>query len=63
MIKGAQNPQAMLSQIANSNPMVQQAMQIMQQCGGDPNRAIDMICQQRGINPNEARQLIKQYLG
>ena len=52
MVRGAQNPQAMLQTLAQSNPQLRQVMDVVQQSGNDPQRAFYALCEQKGINPN-----------
>lgn len=50
MFRNSQNPQAMLSQLAKSNP---QMAQVMQMCNGrNPQQVFYEMCQQRGVDPN-----------
>lgn len=48
-IKSATNPADMITQMANSNPMIQQAQQVAKQYGGY-EQAVKAIAQQRGID-------------
>ena len=59
MIKSAGNPQAMMAQLMQNNPQMQQAMQIVQQYGGDANKAFYALAQQKGIDPQEILDLLK----
>ena len=59
MVKGAQNPQAMLNQIMLSNPRMKQVMEIVNQYGGDPDRAFQAVAQQNGINPQEIMNMLR----
>ena len=58
-VRSAGNPQAMLQQMAASNPQLRQAMDYVQQCGGDPKQAFYKLAQQRGIDPNEILNMLK----
>lgn len=50
IFRNAQNPQAMLNQLAQSNP---QMAQVMQMCNGrNPQQVFYEMCQQRGVDPN-----------
>ena len=50
MFRSSQNPQAMLTNLAQSNP---QMAQVMQMCNGrNPQQVFYEMCQQRGIDPN-----------
>ena len=59
MIKSAQNPNALLTQMMQSNPQVKQVMDIVQQYGGDANKAFYAIAEQKGINPQEILDMLK----
>lgn len=59
MVKNAGNPQAMLSQMMQSNPQMNQVMQIVNQHGGDAQKAFYSLCEQRGIDPNEILNMIR----
>lgn len=52
MVKAAQNPQAAVSQLAQSNPQMQQVMNVVNQNGGNAKQAFYNLCQQRGVDPN-----------
>lgn len=49
------NPQAMLAQIVNQNPVVNQ---VIRQYGG-VDGAITALCKQKGINPQEFMDALK----
>ena len=59
MVKASGNPQAMLNQIMQANPNMKQAMEIVQQYGGDANKAFYALAEQKGIDPNEILNLLK----
>ena len=59
MVRGAQNPQAMLQSLAQSNPQLRQVLDVVQQAGNDPQRAFYAICQQKGIDPNTILNALK----
>lgn len=59
MVRGAQNPNAMLQMMAQQNPQLQQAMSIVQQAGGDPQKAFYALCQQRGVDPAQILNALK----
>ena len=59
MVRGAQNPQAMLQTLAQQNPQLQQVMTVVQQAGGDPQRAFYALAQQKGIDPNTILNALK----
>ena len=59
MVRGASNPQAMLQSMAQSNPQLRQVMNVVQQAGGDPQRAFYAVCEQKGINPQQILDALK----
>ena len=58
-IKMAQNPTAMLNQMVMNNPNLKQVMDIVNQYGGDANKAFTAYAEQNGINPNEIMGMLK----
>ena len=59
MLRSSGNPQAMLMQMMQNNPNVKQAMEIVQQYGGDAEKAFYALAKQKGINPQEILDLLK----
>jgi hypothetical protein len=59
MMRGASNPQGMLQQMMQNNPQYQQAMQLVQQAGGDPKKAFYQMANQMGVNPDEIMGMLK----
>ena len=59
MIRTAQNPTAMLNQMAMSNPQIKQVIDIVNQYGGDANKAFYALAEQKGINPQEIIDMLK----
>ena len=59
MVRSSGNPQAMISQLAQSNPQLQNLMQLVNQAGGDPKKAFYQLAQQRGVNPDEILNMLK----
>ena len=49
----------MLQQMLQNNPQYQQAMQLVNQAGGDPRQAFYQMAQQMGVNPDEILSMIK----
>jgi len=47
MAQAMQNPQAAIRQI----PQLKQAMDFVQQAGGDPQKVFYMLAQQKGVDP------------
>ena len=59
MLKSSGNPQAMLMQLAQTNPNMKQVMEIVQQYGGDAEKAFYAVAQQKGIDPQQILNLLK----
>ena len=55
----ARNPQMMMTQMLQNNPMYSQVQQIIQQNGGDPKAAFYNLCNQMGVDPNEILNQLK----
>jgi len=58
-IKAARNPSAMLKQLASQNPNVANAMNLINQNGGDPKRAFYSEAQRLGVDPNQILGMLK----
>lgn len=59
-IKNVKNPQALLQQmLAQKNPQLQQAMDYVNQNGGDPKAAFEKLAAEKGIDPEEVMQMFK----
>ena len=59
MIKSSGNPQLLLNQLMQSNPNMKQAMEIVQQYGGNAEKAFYALAEQKGIDPKEILNLLK----
>ena len=59
MVRTASNPQAALNMLAQNNPNLRQAMELVNQSGGSAERAFYALCQQRGINPQQILDALK----
>ena len=55
-VKTAANPNAMVQQLLNQNPQVRQ---IIQQYGGDPQKAFYGMAQQMGVDPEQILSQLK----
>ena len=58
-VRAASNPQAAMNMLAQSNPNLKQAMDLVQQSGGDPQRAFYALCQQKNVDPNMILNALK----
>ena len=52
MLRNARNPQALVQQMMGQNPAMRQAMQYIQQNGGNPKTAAEKLAKERGIDLN-----------
>lgn len=59
MVKMSRDPQAMITQMMMNNPQMKQVMQIVQQYGGDPMRALQSEAKKHGMDPNEILNMLK----
>lgn len=59
MVRTAQNPMLMLNQLASRNPQLQQVMQIVQQYGGDPMRALQSMAEQNGMTADDVLNMLR----
>ena len=57
-VKMAQNPTLALQQMASQNPQIQQAMQMIQQSGGDPKTAFENLCKEQGLDPQQILSML-----
>lgn len=58
-LKTAQNPQAMLNQMMMNNPKLKQVMELVNQYGGDPNKALEEVSKQYGVTAQDIYDLLK----
>ena len=59
MLRTAQNPQAMLNQMVMNNPKLKEVMDLVNQYGGDPEKAFYSLSEQKGINPQDVLDMLK----
>lgn len=59
MVRNAQNPQAMLAQMMQGNPQMQQINQLINNTGGDPRKAFYALAEQNGIDPEQIINMLK----
>lgn len=52
-VKSFGNPQMMLNQMMCQNPQVRQAMDIVQQNGGDAKSVFYKLAKENGVNPDD----------
>ena len=58
-IRASGNPQMMMNQILQQNPKYAQAMQLVRDNGGDPQKAFYSLANQMGVNGDEILNSIK----
>ena len=59
MIRNSNNPTAMVNNLAQSNPQMQQVMNLVKQNGGDAKKAFYSLAQQKGIDPNTILSMLR----
>ena len=59
MVKNSQNPTAMMQQMVNNNPNMKQVMDVINQHGGNPEKAFRTIAEQNGFNPDDFINMFK----
>ena len=58
-VQMAQNPQAALNQMVMNNPQLKQAMDIINQHGGNIESAVRTVAEQNGLKPEDIMELLK----
>ena len=58
-VKTAQNPQTALKALINNNPQLKQAMDLVQQNGGDAEKAFYKLAEEKGVNPDDILNMLK----
>ena len=59
LLRSANNPQAMLTQLAQTNPQMKQVLDIVQKHGGDPMAAFRAEAQARGMDPEQIMGMLR----
>ena len=59
MLQNANNPQVMLTQMAQNNPQLKQVLDIVQKHGGDPMTAFRAEAQARGMDPDQIMGMLR----
>ena len=57
-VRAAQNPAQALQQMAGNNPQIQQALQLVQQSGGNPQAAFEKLAREKGIDPQQIMSML-----
>ena len=58
-VKMSQNPQMVLNQLAMRNPMLKEAMDVINQYGGDVNKALKAKANEYGISEQDVMNMLK----
>ena len=59
VIKNSRNPKAMLEQMMQSNPQIQQAMNYINQNGGNAKDAFYALARQKGVDPESVLRMFR----
>lgn len=59
VVRNSNNPEAMINMLAESNPQLKQALDIIRQAGNNPERAFYALCEQKGIDPQQILDALK----
>ena len=59
LIKNAGNPQALLNNMIAQNPQMKQAIQYVNDNGGNPKAAFEKLAKEKGIDPDEIQKIIQ----
>ena len=59
MVQNVGNPQAMLMNMAQSNPQLKQVMDIVNNSGGDPKAAFYKMAQEKGVDPDSVLNMLR----
>ena len=58
-VRMSQNPQALLNQMMMNDPSLKQVMDIVNQYGGDADKAFRTVAEKNGINPSDIMDCFK----
>lgn len=53
------NPQAMLGQMLQNNPKMKEVQKLLEESGGDPEKAFRAKAKDMGVNPDDIINLLK----
>ena len=59
MVRSAGNPQAMLQQVLTTNPNYSKLQSVLQENGGDAQKAFYAMAEKLGVDPNEIISALK----
>lgn len=58
-VRYSQNPKMALESMIQSNPQIQNVMDIVRQNGGDAKTAFYNLAKQKGVDPNEILNMLR----
>ena len=58
-IKAAQNPQTAMQVLINKNPQLRQAVELVNQNGGNAEETFYKLAKERGINPEDILSMLR----
>ena len=61
-VSAAQNPNAMMQQMANNNSQLQQTLDFINQNGGNAKQLFYSMAQQKGVNPETIINQLKNQI-
>lgn len=53
------NPQAMLGQMLQNNPKMKEVQKLLDEAGGDPEKAFRAKAKEMGVNPDDIINVLK----
>lgn len=59
MVRASQNPQAMLQQIAQTNPKMREVMGMVNANGGDARSTFYKMASERGVDPESILRMLR----
>lgn len=59
MMKSTNNPQMLVSQLINNDPRMAEINKLIEQSGGDPEKAFRAKAQELGVNPDDVMSLFR----
>ena len=59
MVRSAGNPQAMLQNMAQTNPQLKHVMDVVNTSGGDPKAAFYKMAKEKGVDPDQVLSLLR----
>ena len=58
-VRFARNPQAVLQNLLQNNPQMQQVQGLINQYGGDPKTAFYKMAEEKGVNPEQILSMLR----